>query len=90
MNLVNIIRKNILYAFLALPLLLISYEGIMTLGVGSRAWGILFVGQLILVTVSATIFSFVFDNYLNNPVGVLFLFIICMVTPIILILYAPK
>ena len=87
MNFINIIRKNILYAFMALPLVLLSYEGLMVLGVGSRAWIFLFVGQLIVVSLAAAIFSFIFDNLLNNPVGVLFLIIASLALPIFYFIY---
>ena len=87
MNFINIIRKNILYAFMALPLVLLSYEGLMVMGVGSRAWIFLFVGQLIVVSLAAAIFSFIFDNLLNNPVGVLFLFIASLALPIFYFIY---
>ena len=87
MNFINIIRKNILYAFMALPLVLLSYEGLMVMGVGSRAWIFLFVGQLIVVSLAAVIFSFIFDNLLNNPVGVLFLFIASLALPIFYFIY---
>ena len=88
MNFINIIRKNILYAFMALPLVLLSYEGLMVLGVGSRAWIFLFVGQLIVVSLAAAIFSFIFDNLLNNPVGVLFLIIASLALPIFYFIYS--
>ena len=87
MNLINTFRKNILYAFLALPLIILSYEGLMTLGVGSRAWAFLFVGQLVLVSVVVAIASFFFDLFLNNPVGVIFIFIISIMFPILFFVY---
>ena len=87
MNLINTLRKNILYGFLALPLILLSYEGLMAIGVGSRAWTFLFVGQLVLVSVAVAIASFFFDWFLNNPVGVIFLFIISIAFPILFFVY---
>jgi uncharacterized membrane protein YGL010W len=87
MNLINTFRKNILYGFLALPLILLSYEALMSLGVGSRAWAFLFVGQLVLVSVAVAIASYIFESFLNNPAGVIFLFIISIVFPIIYFIY---
>ena len=88
MNLINTFRKNILYAFLGLPLILLSYEALMTFGLGSRGWAFLFVGQLVLVSVVVAIASFLFDSFLNNPVGVIFLFVVSIISSILFIIYA--
>ena len=66
MNIIQKLRKNLLYLFVALPFILIGYESFMAISIGSRSWSILFVGQIIIVPLLATILSVIFNDILKD------------------------
>lgn len=78
MSFINKIRKNILYAFIALPLLLISYEGFMSVAIGSTGWLTLFLGQIIAVPLVAAAIS-VYNFTYTSIVGFIFVLVVSLV-----------
>jgi len=66
MTIIQKLRKNILYLFIALPFILLGYESFMALSIGSRSWSILFVGQLMIVPLLATALSVIFNDVLKD------------------------
>ena len=76
MNIISKIKKNILYFFLALPLILIGYETFMTLALGSRTWSFLLVGQIAIVPLVATLFYFIYNIFGGQSYGMSLLYFV--------------
>jgi hypothetical protein len=76
MNIISKIKKNILYFFLALPLILIGYETFMTLALGSRTWSFLLVGQIAIVPLVATLFYYIYNVFGEQSYGMSLLFFV--------------
>jgi hypothetical protein len=67
MNIIDNLRKNILYFFTSLPFVIVIYEILMTLTLGNTGYAVLLFGQLafvpILIALSSILFAFQFaDN----------------------------
>ena len=75
MNLISKLRKNLLYFFLTLPLILIGYELLMTLATGNRGWTFLLLGQITIVP-----FLYIFIAYFVNKLTYTFFGNIMIVT----------
>ena len=84
MNFLSKIKKNIGYFFLALPLLLIGYETFMSLGLGSRTWSFLLIGQVAIVPLLAYIFYFIYNDLGGQTIGMSLLYFILGLIPIII------
>ena len=56
-----------MYFLISLPLVIISYEGFMTLAIGTRAWPVLLIGQLIVVPIAAYTFATIFNILYGLP-----------------------
>ena len=80
MNFLSKIKKNMLYFFLALPLLLIGYETFMSLALGSRTWSFLLVGQIAIVPLVAFAFHFIYNvlGGQSNAVSLVYFVLACI------------
>jgi len=87
MNFLSKIKKNILYLFLALPLILIGYESFMSLALGSRTWTFLLIGQIALVPFAAYIFHFLYNTVGQQTPAISLLYFILAWIPIGIYLY---
>lgn len=76
MNFISKIKKNILYFFLALPLILIGYETFMSIALGSRTWSFLLVGQIAIAPLVATLFYFIYNVFGGQSYGMSLLFFV--------------
>ena len=76
MNLISKVKKNILYFFLALPLILIGYESFMALALGSRTWSFLLVGQIAIVPLAATLLYFIYNVFGGQSYGMSLLYFV--------------
>ena len=86
MEIITILKKNIMLFFFALPLILIGYESFMTISTGNMGWAFLLVGQIILIPIACYILGWVFNlinSHLNNYLAT-FLFLGLTSVPIIL------
>jgi len=71
MNILNIFRKNILYFFLSLPIVIILYEILMLITLGNRGYTVLLLGQLGAVPLLLLFFDFLLQyDLLRNVVVV--------------------
>jgi len=77
MNFISKIKKNILYLFIALPLLLIGYESFMAVALGSRTWSFLLIGQIAVVPLIAYFFYYIYNviGGQNNGISLLYFFL---------------
>lgn len=57
MNIIDILRKNILYFFVSLPFVIIAYEVLMTLTVLNSGYMVLLLGQVVAVPLGLFIFN---------------------------------
>lgn len=87
MNFLSKIKKNILYLFLALPLLLIGYESFMSLALGSRTWSFLLIGQIAIVPFVAYIFYYIYNTLGQQTPLVSVLYFVLALAPLIGYLY---
>ena len=68
MNFIQILRSNIVYFLLGLPLFIILYEFFLTCSMGNRNIMILLFGQLAIVPTISFLILFL-NKFLNNWVG---------------------
>uniref|UniRef100_A0A6C0D6T6 Uncharacterized protein n=1 Tax=viral metagenome TaxID=1070528 RepID=A0A6C0D6T6_9ZZZZ len=87
MNFLSKIKKNMLYLFLALPLILIGYESFMSLALGSRTWSFLLIGQIALVPFAAYIFHFLYNTIGQQTTVVSLLYYLLACIPVFVYLY---
>ena len=87
MNIINILRKNIIYFFVSLPLVIILYEFFMMFGINNRGYLVLTLGQLLLVPIAFIILSSIHDKMLNNFGGAILLFGLSLLTIVLLSIY---
>ena len=62
MNIVDNLRKNILYFFTGLPFVIVIYEFLMLLTLGNMGYAVLLVGQLGFVPIAIIISTLIFSN----------------------------
>ena len=62
MNIVDNLRKNILYFFTGLPFVIVIYEFLMLLTLGNMGYAVLLVGQLGFVPIAIIISTLLFSN----------------------------
>ena len=65
MNLLHKFKKNILYFFITIPLILVGYEFLMVTATGNRGWIFLLIGQIALIPLSFILLNG-FTSYLTN------------------------
>lgn len=87
MNFLLKIKKNILYFFLALPLLLIGYESFMSLALGSRTWSFLLIGQIAIVPLLAYIFHYIYNTLGQQTLLASILYFVLALIPIVVYIY---
>jgi hypothetical protein len=75
MNFIQILRSNIIYFLLGLPLFIVLYEFFLTCSMGNRNIMILLIGQLAIVPIVSFLMLFL-NKFLNNWVGTLIWFLI--------------
>lgn len=75
MNFIQILRSNILYFLLGLPLFIVLYEFFLTCSLGNRNIMILLIGQLAIVPIVSFLMLFL-NKFLNNWVGTVIWFLI--------------
>ncbi len=75
MNFIQILRSNIVYFLLGLPLFIILYEFFLTCSMMNRNIMILLLGQLALVPIVSFLILFI-NKFLNNWVGTVIWFLI--------------
>ena len=75
MNFIQILRSNIVYFLLGLPLFIVLYEFFLTCSMGNRNIMILLIGQLAIVPIVSFLMLFL-NKFLNNWVGTLIWFLI--------------
>lgn len=68
MNFIQILRSNIVYFLLGLPLFIVLYEFFLTCSLGNRNIMILLIGQLAIVPIVSFLMLFL-NKFLNNWVG---------------------
>jgi hypothetical protein len=72
MNIIDNLRKNILYFFTSLPFVIVLYEIIMTLTLANRGYAILLLGQLGFVPIAIILGNIIFmSEYTINIVAIL-------------------
>lgn len=62
MNIIDNLRKNILYFFTGLPFVIVIYEFLMLLTLGNMGYAVLLVGQLGFVPIAIIISTIIFSN----------------------------
>jgi hypothetical protein len=62
MNIVDNLRKNILYFFTGLPFVIVIYEFLMLLTLGNMGYAVLLVGQVGFVPIAIIISTLIFSN----------------------------
>jgi len=60
MNIIDNLRKNILYFFTSLPFVIVLYEIIMTLALANRGYAVLLLGQLGFVPIGIILGDIIF------------------------------
>lgn len=72
MNIIDNLRKNILYFFTSLPFVIVLYEIIMTLTLANRGYAILLLGQLGVVPIAIILGNIIFmSQYTINIIAIL-------------------
>ena len=87
MNILEKLKKNILYLFLSLPIILVGYESFMSLALGSRAWSFLLIGQVVLVPFVASLFYFIYNTLFNQNIFISLSYLLISIASIILMVY---
>jgi hypothetical protein len=74
MNILNNFRKNILYLFLSLPYVLVLYQLLMAIALGSRGYTILLLGQAGAVPILLLVLNYILaNNLILKSLGVIIL-----------------
>jgi hypothetical protein len=68
MNIIDNLRKNILYFFTGLPFVIVIYEFLMLLTLGNMGYAVLLVGQLGFVPIAIMISTILFSTEISTTI----------------------
>ena len=82
MNLIETIRKNLLYFILSMPIVIILYELFMMMAIGNRGWSMLLIGQITLVPLLVTLLAYIFSAVIESNIIILITVVFLILAPV--------